>query len=101
MSFMVELAKSYGLYKGEIPPKEHIGVDLDDGIFQDKPSELRYYGQAKTLGLIPDVEAIKRVWKVPQKVAEEWYQQILESQADVDPMSLMTERERKEFGEEE
>src|SRR5699024_6300344 len=33
---VLELAKAYKLFDGEIPTFEHIGVDFDDGVFQDR-----------------------------------------------------------------
>src|SRR5690625_2086488 len=72
----LEFAKAHGLYDGEIPSKEDIGVDFDDGVFQDRAAMLRFYGQAKTFGFIPTVEAIQRIFKVPKETAEEWVKEI-------------------------
>lgn len=89
------------LFNGEIPTSEHIGVDFDDGIFIDKMQQLKFLGQAKTFGFIPTVEAIQRLFKVPQEVAEEWASQIQADQIGVDPVHLSQQREKEMFGEEE
>lgn len=103
---VLELAKATTwngkqLFDGEIPTHEHIGVDFDDGVFQDRGALLRHYIQAKQGGLIPTVEALKRIWKLPQKAAEEWYEQIIMDQTDMDPMEITSRRERRELGDEE
>ena len=85
---ILELAKAYGLFAGEIPSFEHIGVDFDDGVFQDRPAQLKFYGQAKLFGFIPTIEAIQRVFNVPRETAEEWLQQVQDEQAALDPMAI-------------
>ncbi len=97
---VLELAKAYDLYSGEIPPYEHIGVDFDDGVFQDRAALLKFYGQAKLFGFIPTIEAIQRIFNVPQDTAEEWLEQIQEEQA-ADPVSIGGEASRRLFGAEE
>lgn len=89
------------LFNGEIPTFEHIGVDFDDGVFQDRTALLRFYGQAKQFGFIPTTEAIERIFKVPKETAEEWYEQIIMDQSDMDPVEITSRRERREFGDEE
>ena len=84
----LELAKAYGLFAGEIPSFEHIGVDFDDGVFQDRLAQLKFYGQAKLFGFIPTLEAIQRVFNVPRETAEEWLQQVQDEQAALDPMAI-------------
>src|SRR5699024_6868051 len=69
---VLELAKATTwnnkqLFDGEIPTFEHIGVDFDDGVFQDRNALLTFYGKAKTFGFIPTVEAIQRIFKVPKE----------------------------------
>lgn len=96
---VLELAKFYKLYKGEIPSKEHIGVDFDDGVFQDREALLKFYGQAKTFGFISTVEAIQRVFKVPKETAVEWYKEILKEQTETDPTFIADKRQRVMFGE--
>lgn len=100
---VLELAKAepYNLFNGEIPSFEDIGVDFDDGVFQDRTALLRFYGQAKTFGLIPTVEIIQRVFKVPKETAEQWLEEIQEEQAESDPINISGEASRRLFGEEE
>lgn len=102
----LELAKATkyngkSLFDGEIPTFEHIGVDFDDGIFVDKMQQLKFLGQAKSFGFIPTVEAIRRLFKVPKEVAEEWSKQIQDDQNIIDPMYVQHQRERDMYGDEE
>ncbi|WP_194165699.1 phage portal protein [Oceanobacillus sp. CFH 90083] len=97
----LELAKAFNLFDGEIPTFDNIGVDFDDGVFQDKGQQLRHYGQAKTFGIIPTVEVIKRVFDVPQKTAEDWLKQIQEEQLMLEPSELQTRAAKTMFGDEE
>lgn len=103
---VLELAKATmwngkKLFDGDIPAFEHIGVDFDDGVFQDRAALLRFYGQAKAFGLIPTVEIIQRVFKVPKGTAEEWLKEISKEQAELDPMNLSNEKQKLMFGDEE
>lgn len=94
----LELAKAQGLFKGDIPTFEHIGVNFDDGIFVDKMQELRYYGQATAMSLMPKSVAIERMNRIPKEVAEEWYKQIVDDQIEIDPMHISQQREEEMFG---
>lgn len=98
---VLELAKVYGLFAGEIPTFEHIGVDFDDGVFQNKDALLKFYGQAKTFGLIPTVEIIQRVFKVPKGIAEQWLEEINNEQAEMDPTNIIYKSQEELFGAEE
>ncbi|MCT1904104.1 phage portal protein [Oceanobacillus sojae] len=98
---VLELARFSGLYTGEIPTFEEIGVDFDDGIFQNKEQLLRHYGQAKTFGIIPTVEVIKRVFNLPQDIAEKWLKQIQEEQLAIEPSEIADRAARGVFGDEE
>ncbi|SHI01948.1 phage portal protein [Virgibacillus chiguensis] len=98
---VLELAKAYGLFSGEIPTFEHIGVDFDDGVFQDRSALLKFYGQAKTYGFIPTVEVIQRVFKVPKDTAEQWLQEIQAEQLGMDPSQLDNKASNNLFGDEE
>lgn len=102
----LELAKSTvwndkKLFDGEIPTFEHIGVDFDDGVFQDRNALLTFYGKAKTFGLIPTVEIIQRVFKVPKETAEQWLEIIEDEQMEVDPVLIQQQRENDLYGDEE
>lgn len=103
---VLELAKATTwnnkqLFDGEIPTFEHIGVDFNDGVFQDRNALLTFYGKAKTFGFIPTVEAIQRIFKVPKEVAEEWEQQIIDDQTEIDPINISQRRQEELFGPEE
>lgn len=98
---VLELAKFYKLYKGPIPSFENIGVDFDDGVFQDRAALLRFYGQAKAFGFIPTVEAIQRIFKLPKKQAEEWYALIVDESIEMDPIEISDRQQKTLFGDEE
>lgn len=90
-----------GIFDGEIPTFEHIGVDFDDGIFVDKKQQLQFYGQAKQFGFIPTAKAIERVFQLPEDVAEQWAEQVLQEQIEVDPMLIQQQSEEDLYGVEE
>ncbi|UTR17021.1 phage portal protein [Salipaludibacillus sp. LMS25] len=98
---VLELAKAYKLFNGDIPTFEHIGVDFDDGVFQDRSALLRFYGQAKTFGFIPSAEAIQRIFKVPKETAEQWVKEVQKEQTDMDPTNISDRAAKHLFGEEE
>ena len=101
----LELAKAttvdgQKLFTGDIPDYDAIGVDLDDGVFQDRPALLQFYGQAKTLGLIPTVEIIQRVFNVPKDTAEEWMA-IIDQEEGFEPDLIQSKASEELFGLEE
>lgn len=103
---VLELAKATTwdgkkLFDGDIPTFEHIGVDFDDGVFQDRSALLRFYGQAKTFGFIPSVEAIHRIFKVPKDVAEQWAKEIQAEESAMDPSKIGERAAKAMFGDEE
>lgn len=65
------------LYSGDIPKRDEIGINFDDGVFTDKESELKFLATARVSGLIPKVEAIRRLYNLPLSEAEDWLQRIL------------------------
>ncbi len=103
----LELAKAHTLrdgkrlFNGTIPSFEHIGVDFDDGIFVDKASQLRYYGQIRLNGFMPNVEIIQRMFKVPKETAEDWIKQIQREQYIADPIEFAQRASEELYGEEE
>lgn len=97
----LELAKASELFTGDVPTFEHIGVDFDDGIFQDKTQLLRFYGQAKTFGFIPTAEVIQRVFDLPKETAEQWLEEIRNEQLEVDPVHISDRAAKHMFGDEE
>jgi len=97
----LELATAYKLYDGDIPSFEDIGIDFDDGVFQNKDALLSFYGKAKSFGLIPTAEIIKRVFKVPEEVATQWLKEIERENGAVDPTQISERASNALFGVEE
>lgn len=65
---MLELAKAYKLYSGNIPEMDKISVNLDDGVFTDRNAELDYWIKVVNAGFGTDVMAIEKVLNVtPEK----------------------------------
>lgn len=65
---MLELAKAYKLYKGNIPDMDSISINLDDGVFTDRNAELDYWVKVVNAGFGTDVMAIEKVLNVtPEK----------------------------------
>lgn len=68
---MLELAKAYKLYKGNIPDMDAISINLDDGVFTDRNAELDYWIKVVNAGFGTDVMAIEKVLNVtPEKALE-------------------------------
>lgn len=88
-----ELATALGLYTGKIPEYKDITVDFDDGIFTSKQQELDFYGAGLDKGIIPKVEAIKRIYKLNDAEAEDWLAKINDEikTANPDYMDIMNE----------
>ena len=65
---MIELAKAYKLYSGEIPDMDKISINLDDGVFTDRNAELDYWIKVVNAGFGTDTMAIEKVLNVtPEK----------------------------------
>lgn len=75
---ILELAKEMKLYHG--PTKPAVTVDFDDGVFQDKESQLDYYSKAVSQKLIPRVKAIQRTFTLTEEDAEKWIIKIQEEE---------------------
>lgn len=73
---ILELAKVYNLYTGEIPTMDEISVDLDDGVFTDRNAEFDYWSKMVASGLAPKVMAIEKTLNVTEEQAQEIYQAI-------------------------
>lgn len=73
---ILELAKIYNLYTGEIPTMDEISVDLDDGVFTDRNAEFDYWSKMVASGLAPKVMAIEKTLNVTEEQAQEIYQAI-------------------------
>lgn len=87
------------LYNGNIPTKEDITVNFDDGIFADKNSELSFWAMAKQAGLAPTKEAIKRVHKLTDDEAADWAKKIKQEQSYEDPYEIQKRAESTLLGE--
>ena len=65
---MIELAKAYKLYSGEIPEMDKISINLDDGVFTDRNAELDYWIKVVNAGFGTNTMAIEKVLNVtPEK----------------------------------
>ena len=67
---MLELAKAYKLYSGEIPEMDKISINLDDGVFTDRNAELDYWIKVVNAGFGTDTMAIEKVLNVTPKKAK-------------------------------
>lgn len=86
------------LYKGEVPSKEDIGVDFDDGVFQNKDAMLNYYGRAVQMGLMPSYKAIQEVFKLSEEDSIKWYQSITNERRGANPLEQQDKVEEELFG---
>lgn len=103
---VLELAKATqfngkNLFTGDIPTFEHIGVDFDDSVFQDRSALLNFYGKVKTFGFMPTAEIIQRLFKVPEGTARKWLDEIESDQMELDPMYISQRNQEEMFGDEE
>lgn len=64
-----ELGIALNLYTGEVPEFKSIGVDFDDGAFQDKDAQLAYYQKLVALGY-PVAKVFEKVLDLPEKEAQ-------------------------------
>lgn len=68
---ILELAKGYKLYSGNIPDMDAISINLDDGVFTDRNAELDYWMKMVTAGFAPKVTAIEKTMNVTEDKAQE------------------------------
>lgn len=73
---ILEIAKIYNLYTGEIPTMDEISVDLDDGVFNDRNAEFDYWSKMVAAGFAPKTMAIEKTLNVTEEQAQEIYQSI-------------------------
>lgn len=73
---ILELAKIYKLYSGEIPDMDAISINLDDGVFTDRNAELDYWLKMVTAGFAPKTKAIEKTMNVSDVEAKKIYQEI-------------------------
>ena len=86
------------LYTGEIPAKSDIGIDFDDGIFTDKKSQLDYYAQAQSAGLIPKTIVIQRLFDVDDTTAKEWLELMVAENNSSNPLLKQISAEQSLLG---
>ncbi|OFI48894.1 phage capsid protein [Floricoccus tropicus] len=72
-----ELGKALDIYDGDIPENEDIGIDFQDGAFQDKPAQLEYYLRLFSSGLIPGEMILENVLELPEEEAKMVYSEAL------------------------
>lgn len=73
---ILELAKSFDAYTGEIPTMGDISVDFDDGVVTDKQQQLDFFTQAKSAGFASTKLAIKKVFGYTDDQAEDLIKEI-------------------------
>lgn len=89
------------LYAGEIPESDDIGIDFDDGVFTDKNAQLEFLSKATTTELMPKVEAIQRLFNIPEEEATKWLEQINNEKYTSNPQTQQEISSTLLFGEEE
>ncbi len=89
------------LYSGNVPNRDEIGIDFDDGVFTDKQSELTFLSQAKLNNLIPEIEAMQRLFDVPLSTAKEWQEMIKQDKLKLMPDLQQARSESSMLGAEE
>lgn len=68
---ILELAKAYKLYHGQIPDMDTININLDDGVFTDRNNELDYWLKMVTAGFAPRSMAIQKVLGLDEDSAKQ------------------------------
>ncbi|GAB2022075.1 phage portal protein [Pseudolactococcus yaeyamensis] len=71
-----ELAKAHKIYTGKTPKLDEITVNLDDGVFSDRKTELDYWSQAVAAGLASKLTAIQKTMGLTEKEAEKMLAEI-------------------------
>ena len=49
-----------------------ISIDFNDGVFSDSQSLFKFWSEGYSRGLVPQEEAIKRIYKLSDEEAQEW-----------------------------
>ena len=89
------------LYTGVIPTEEQISVDFDDGIFNDRATELDFWTKVKMSGFAPDEIAIQRLFGLTEEQAKEWVSKIRQEKLLIDPHEQEKRAESSLLGDEE
>ena len=95
---ILELAKIYNLYTGEIPTMDEFSIDLDDGVFTDRNAEFDYWSKMVAAGFAPKTMAIEKTLNVTEEQAQEIYQAI-NDETMVSADSFRTDEEVDIYGE--
>jgi A118 family predicted phage portal protein len=77
-----ELGKAYNLYTGAIPELDKITVNLDDGVFTDRNTELDYWSKAVAAGFSSKKTAIQKTLGLSKEEADKMLSEIA---AEVQP----------------
>ncbi|QPG02567.1 phage portal protein [Latilactobacillus sakei] len=75
---ILELAKAYGAYTGEIPTMGDISIDFDDGVVTDKQQQLDFFTQAKSAGFVSTKLAVKKIFGYTDDQADDLIKEINE-----------------------
>lgn len=86
------------LYSGNIPDKKDIIVDFDDGVFDDKTSELDYWSKAVLAKLAPRSVAMSKVHNITEDEVKKWMAQMKEEEVIDDPFLQQREAESSLLG---
>ncbi|MCW6682066.1 phage portal protein [Aerococcaceae bacterium NML160702] len=89
------------LYTGVIPSEEQISVDFDDGMFNDRATELDFWTKVKMSGFAPDEIAIQRLFGLTEEQAQEWVSKIRQEKLLIDPHEQEKRAESSLLGDEE
>lgn len=75
---ILELAKSFDAYTGEIPTMGDISIDFDDGVVTDKQQQLDFFTQAKSAGFVSTKLAVKKIFGYTDDQADDLIKEINE-----------------------
>ncbi|WP_436645086.1 phage portal protein [Latilactobacillus sakei] len=75
---ILELAKAYGAYIGEVPTMGDISIDFDDGVVTDKQQQLDFFTQAKSAGFVSTKLAVKKIFGYTDDQADDLIKEINE-----------------------
>lgn len=67
---ILELARDFEVYSGDIPTMGDISIDFDDGVVTDKQQQLDFFTQAKSAGFASTKLAIKKIFGYTDEQAE-------------------------------
>lgn len=75
---ILELAKAYEAYNGDIPTMGDISIDFDDGVVTDKQQQLDFFTQAKSAGFVSTKLAVKKIFGYTDDQADDLIKEINE-----------------------